>query len=294
MELASLGPKQRDEEPRQPLATAAEPAPARGHEGQAAGGARRQRKLQVTWDKVDGACAELLLFQANKPDAGVPLQQQDPEPESPGFFTVVCSTVSDFCSALRDLCCALDDDEDDEQGRMKGDLWKLNSGPASTMEGLNSLENWRRRLFCLLRSQGRIVLTYISEKENGMVHLASVLLDNWGAIAEVEALPTVDMEPLSEESMKAVQFNLQDYDIAFVQPRRRRMDDYYRSMVPKRLYPFAIRWTDAEGVKRSTVLATHQRFYRNDWLQAIRQLLPGIVVAGEPSTAAAADLARQS
>merc|ERR1719361_1408463 len=142
------------------------------------------------------------------------------------------------------------------------------------MEGLTSLANWRRRLFCLLRSHGRGGLTYISEKENGMIHLASELLDNWGAQADIEELPTIELEPLSAEALQAVQMNLQEYDIAFVQTRRKNMSDFYRSMVPERLYPISIRWKDAQGAKRTLVLATHQKFQRRDWLETMKDLLP--------------------
>merc|ERR1712196_297461 len=82
------------------------------------------------------------------------------------------------------------------KAQMHGYLWKLNSGVDATPDFFVTLANWRRRLFFLKKTRGNVSLSYISEKENGQLHLACIL-NGRGSAVTVKALPAIEMEEVS-------------------------------------------------------------------------------------------------
>jgi len=145
-------------------------------------------------------------------------------------------------------------------------LWKYNHGLPETTEEFAKIGNWRRRMFFLRDHSSGRMLSYISEKESGSLHVCA-LLSQKGRINTVEKLDTVQLTALSAEQTKQTRRNLQDYDIAviFEDPRGNTAEDYADD-VPTQLCPVVIEWVDSKRETHRVVVATDKSAHAHIWI----------------------------
>jgi hypothetical protein len=156
---------------------------------------------------------------------------------------------------------------------MYGYLWKLNSDADDTEECLRLIKNWRRRLFFLKESKGKQAMTYISEKENGVMQLACILTGR-NTTATVSAVPPVQLDDIDDSSRRALQVAMHTYDLAFAENMVCPTEADYADQVPRRFYAFSVKWKDATNVERTLTLASPSEGEALSWWYALEKVAP--------------------
>ncbi|CAJ1363071.1 unnamed protein product [Effrenium voratum] len=183
-------------------------------------------QLKVSWGVVGGACEELIEYEV-------------------GSFVSVADARRP-CSALffrRMICgCRCWSKEPEVETLMRCYLWKLNSNVELTSDRLSDLSNWRRRLFFLQRKSTTVVITYLSEKGNGVVQLACKLSGGRLCLrhhCEARRLPKVKVE-LGTDKREDMLDSMRQYDVAF----SRKVDGTYEKLLPASLQASCFSWRD--------------------------------------------------
>lgn len=162
-----------------------------------------------------------------------------------------------------------------------GLLWKLNSGQEQELKDDGSkqmldLKSWRRRLFFVLEPRehlGDVAVVYISEKQNGQVHLVALLSFQGVPRSSVEELPSIAMNAVGRDSQFRGMSAMKQYDVALLAPGGLAADEDYEPEVPRELFPFAVTWRDAAGSEQRCVLAGTTAKERQKWTLGIRVML---------------------
>lgn len=162
-----------------------------------------------------------------------------------------------------------------------GFLWKLNSGmdlPSEDGKAPHStrLKDWRRRLFFVLEPKkhlGDVAVVYLSEKENGQVHLQALLAFQGVLRSSVEELPTIAVNALGRDTKFWGMTAMKQYDVALLAPSGLAADEDYEPEVPTELFPFAITWEDSAGETQRCVLAGTMAEERQRWTLGIKTIL---------------------
>lgn len=241
------------------------------------------RQKSVRWAIIDGACAEVLAFEPS-PDVGVPVsfassRSYDENADSPGL----CSCICFCCVTLKEVCFppveVVDDLESFALGRplKEGILWKLNSSVDREVdEGaqLNDLGSWRSRHFYMSRSEGKLGLLYISEKENGFMQLGALLQDfsakSNKELAEIKELPTINITPISTQATLEMGKTLHAYDLAFSETEMYSTDEQYVREIPDKLFPIEIVWKDNANKQHNLILGAKNTKDRVIWVKSMR------------------------
>mmetsp|Transcript_14913 Transcript_14913/g.32749 ORF Transcript_14913/g.32749 Transcript_14913/m.32749 type:complete len:265 (-) Transcript_14913:66-860(-) len=235
---------------------------------------RRRPSRKVTWVDVDGACEELLKYEAYE---GI---------KAPLFSSLRRLSFDSCLSLLGEIVCCGCNDPVETLGTpgnpsvstntkravfAHGHLWKLNSGVEVLPEHLAVIDNWRRRLFFVRRGKEKhkrhASMTYISEKE-GDIALACLFT----ADSEVEEIGDIHVEPVSDAVRYKVSNSSFLYDVAWQDSSRRAAVRDYQNVVPSQLYAFALKWQDASGADKQLVVATGSAEDRKDWMNAILRI----------------------
>lgn len=216
----------------------------------------RKPKLKVTWNEINGACAELMEFEVSIDSiAKLPSFSEAPERSS-------CQTCR---NCFKQMCHKLGFGD---RTQMHGYLWKLNN--EATVEDMACLQNWRRRLFFLQKKKTRICLSYISEKENGCMQMACLLSrSGWNHFgrtstrsnvttmpraAMVSAPPPLEVEAATEDTKRKVCDAMHSYDLAFADGAW--PIEEYTQLIPRQLFVIEVKWTDDHGDKQTTTLGS--------------------------------------
>lgn len=236
-----------------------------------------QKKRSVAWADIDGACTR--LFQQEPfPATSVPLLQRASSAVACfPFVNKVCTMLSRVCEVwvVKGKTQATEREVRtrtklaDNPGK-RGYLWKLNADASETPSSLASIKCWRRRFFLLRNRRGCHWMMYLSEKHDGQMSLACALNSSKNATC-IEVLPEVDVEPISPETRYWAKSSLQQYNVAFrFGPASDKSVDN-ESMLPSKLYPFALRWSDAANVEQRLVVASPAAESRAQWMASIKQ-----------------------
>lgn len=235
-------------------------------------------KLKVAWREIDGACAEIVTMEARaswKPEDSVKLTfiESPTGGKCTSAVTRLCNTITEPC---RNMMIPREC-----RPEMYGYLWKLNSSADQGRKGLARMDSWRRRLFFLKESQGKLALTYISEKENGVMQLACILSGR-AAAATVSAVPPVDLDPIPAQELRGICVQLHQYDLAFAE-NMVCSESEYEDQVPRKFYAFSIKWTDASNIERKLVLSSPSEGEALSWWYAIEKVSPGCLAGPKAS-----------
>lgn len=242
----------------------------------------RQSRLSVhvRWQAIDGACAEVLSFEA-EPDIGVPLSfasgEQPPEDDEG-----CCERYCWLCAGLRDFWRERQERRSAEEveafafGRPLKDglLWKLNSDVDTDVEQMQDWTSWRCRHFFMSRSEGKLGLLYISEKQNGYMQLGAILHDfrdsRHNEIAGLKEIEPVSLIPMSTQSTLRLGKTLHDYDLAFSEKEMYSTDEQYVREIPDKLYVIEITWKDYNKKSHTLHVGAKTSKDRVIWLKSMR------------------------
>lgn len=217
---------------------------------------------RVTWREINGACAEVMQFEVADPSASCSLHRVGQQ-DSQRCSSAICAYFKELWNVIRNT-----PEEPEERPDLSGYLWKLNADVEDDLDQLANIRNWRRRLFFLRLAQGRLALTYISEKENGMLHLACIFDPDPASVTE---LPRISVSPITQEALHNLGNNMRQYDLAFVDFSV--FDEAtYEEQAPQQLFPFKVVWKDQRSTEHSLLLATQSVFHRTTWLRHIEGL----------------------
>jgi len=152
-----------------------------------------------------------------------------------------------------------------------GYLWKLckKTNDAQRMY----FESWRQRYFAIVEKDGVVTLQYMSEKVNGLMERLALLYtpEDEESAAEVEEMPSILMQTLSDEDRAELCNSLHQYRVAFSVGHT-----FFCEEVPDTLHQLCISWNHpVDGVKH-VVLAANSKPEANEWLDCLRKAL-GIV-----------------
>lgn len=182
-------------------------------------------ELKVSFKDLDGACEELIEYEVGSFVSAMPSSG------SRAHF----QRKSGWCRRCRGLLSSATASEE-VVTIMRGYFWKFNTGVELSSESLGKLANWRRRIFCLQRKSATTVITYLSEKENGVLQLACVVqgahfhICPWRQTCRVSRLPGVELE-VPESSREELYDSMRQYDVAFA---GKPMSSSYASLIPER------------------------------------------------------------
>jgi len=242
----------------------------------------RKVKRTVTWQDVHGACEKLMEKEPSLSSTVPLLRAPSTGQFCFGFGKKLCHRLRLLCAdcftlrTVKDGRRPLRGTKVKDQPGLQGYLWKLNrdesNEPATDPA---SIRSWRRRLFMMRFTEGRLCLMYLSEKHDGLMSLACSL-DGPEAAGCVRELPAVELEPMSPDTRYWARSNLQQYNVAFgfdtTSGKQRPMEEYEKYL-PPRLCPFAISWRDAQGMEQRLVVATPEQGATSQWVQSIKDKL---------------------
>lgn len=251
--------------------------------GQSSPSGRRQ-SLHVRWQAIDGACAEVLSFEAH-PDVGVTISFSSSQAPSEEREEGSCGRCCCLCKGLFSSApqpgpagrASVLEVESFAMGRPLKDglLWKLNSDIETGDEAkLADWTSWRCRQFFMSRSVGKLGLLYISEKQNGFMQLGALLNDSRDRahpeLAIVRELPVVSLEPLSAEETLQLGKTLHDYDLAFAEQELYSTDEQYVREIPDKLWPILIAWKDKHKKDFTLCLGAKNSKERVIWMKSMK------------------------
>lgn len=233
----------------------------------------------VNWSAtIEKAVVEVLSFDAES-DVGVPLSFVEEPPEG------CCGRL---CSCCRQFFCGEDPTPRPTLGRSPtlvnlanarplkdGLCWKLNSGvDLGCTKNLADLQNWRRRRFFMQRSDYKLALLYISEKDDGMMQLGCILDDlKVKQPAAIQEMPTIQMTMLEEDIQMQIATNLHEYDICFAEREKYYTNQEYLEDIPEALHPVAISWKDSSKEQQSLCIAFDDVKDRKVWLNSMKMAM---------------------
>lgn len=238
-------------------------------------------RRELRHDDLEAAAVQLVrLAQKNTKVLPVDLPAERPA----GLLGSLGSCCLTVCQSMP--CVPRQDSHSQMTRRRKtayesGFLWKLNSGmDLSSEDGTASrtthLKSWRRRLFFVLEPKqhlGDVAVVYISEKENGQVHLVALLAFQGVLRSSVEELPPITVNALGKDSKFWSMSAMKQYDVALLAPSGLAADEDYEPEVPAELFPFAITWEDSAGAAQRCVLAGATAEERHRWTLGIKTIL---------------------
>lgn len=236
----------------------------------------RRLSRHVNWSAtIERAVVEVLSFDAES-DISVPLQYvEDP------------SCCSRLCTCCRQFFLG-DDPAPPQYGRSQtltnlanarplkdGTCWKLNSGvDLGCTKNLADLQNWRRRRFFMQRSEGKLALLYISEKDDGTMQLGCILDDlKVKQPAAIQEMPIIQMTPLDTYVKMEIARNLHEYDLAFAEKEKYYTNEAYVEDIPESLYPVEIKWKDSSKQQQVVCIAFDTVKERKVWLNSMRMAM---------------------
>eukprot|EP00441_Pelagodinium_beii_P024599 CAMPEP_0197664560 /NCGR_PEP_ID=MMETSP1338-20131121/58713_1 /TAXON_ID=43686 ORGANISM="Pelagodinium beii, Strain RCC1491" /NCGR_SAMPLE_ID=MMETSP1338 /ASSEMBLY_ACC=CAM_ASM_000754 /LENGTH=231 /DNA_ID=CAMNT_0043243231 /DNA_START=12 /DNA_END=707 /DNA_ORIENTATION=- len=198
------------------------------------------RKMRsVAWREVDGACEEIMLYQVRSVEEfdGVFHEHEAQLPLSGRQGSCFAGCFAQL--PLLKLVTGLPGAEAGDM-YMQGHVWKL-----SHKQGVSPTDifNWRRRLAFVRQTKTETALAYISEKDNGNVHVSCILqqLEKKNEV-KLRIDSPIALESLTKDAKDQVAFMISQYSIAIDDDATGMMmiQDHYVKEVPETLYPFTI------------------------------------------------------
>jgi len=225
-------------------------------------------ELKVSFKDLDGACEELIEYEVGSfvsamPSSGSRAQFQ---------------RKSGWCTRCRRLLSSATARPEEVVTIMRGYFWKFNTGVELSSESLGKLANWRRRIFCLQRKSATTVITYLSEKENGVLQLACVVqgahfhICPWRQTCRVSRLPEPGVElEVPESSREELYDSMRQYDVAFA---GKAMSSSYASLIPERLQVLYFRQLQ-DAMEPSLILGARPELMRV-WEGVLQEAVPSL------------------
>jgi len=163
----------------------------------------------------------------------------------------------------------------DEKSVLSGYVWKLNASVAyKDSKDMANISSWRQRVIVAVHFSrtGKVVLNYMSEKENGAEALFGVLLSgSTGVPAKLTKLASVRLAAMSTELHHHVAVDMYEYDKAInKKSARHRHVEKYEAEIPKMLHPILISWKDDQRKTIEHVVALESQDDRRNWMRALQ------------------------
>mmetsp|Transcript_40472 Transcript_40472/g.72534 ORF Transcript_40472/g.72534 Transcript_40472/m.72534 type:complete len:279 (-) Transcript_40472:94-930(-) len=229
-------------------------------------------ELKVSWKDLGGACEELIEYEVGSfVSAAVSTGSRKSQLQTAPSRR--CSCCYKVMSAMRGCLLRAPREREEVVTLMRGYFWKLNNGVDLSAKTLSSLTNWRRRIFCLQKKAGTTVITYLSEKENGVLQLACVVqgrtICSRALNCSVTRLPRLQMQDLEATDREDLCDSMRQYDLAF---SGKAMQNTYSSLVPESLQPLCFAWPKSR-VENTLVMAARPELMRS-WEKVLQEAVP--------------------
>lgn len=220
-------------------------------------------KRRVTWADVKGASFEMQEYEPS-PDLSVPL------PDTSGRVAGATGCFSKIGAMCSNLLSEILGGRGEPADEIHGYLWKLGQEAGETLNAMQDIRNWRRRLFFLHEGKGQVNLTYISEKGNGHLHVACHIRGKKLPTPTISHKEEIPMH-LTEDAKQWVVRQSSQYDIAYDGDTCHHGEETYTNELPEKLWPFRVLWKDAQGTEHHMLLAAVHPDLRSSWVKCIEK-----------------------